>query len=81
MAAILESYTGKAVMEDATIKEPANNLAPIWPKTPVFPGKTLIIDTFKSLEMIPHTLIIWGSLRLAGPVNPWPGGIGQFPSP
>ena len=81
MATILASYTGKAVMEDATIKEPVNNSAQIWSKKPIFPGKTLIIDTFKSLEMILHTLIIWGFLRLAGPVNSGPGGIGQFPSP
>lgn len=39
MAAILASYTGKAVMEDATIKEPVNNSAQIWSKTPYFLAK------------------------------------------
>jgi hypothetical protein len=76
----LLSCTGRAGMEDATIKELINNSFQMWSKTNIS-WQTLIIGTFKSFEMILYTLVIWGFLRLAGSVNPGLGGIGQISSP
>jgi hypothetical protein len=44
-------------MEDAAIEKPVNNLSHIRPEEPVLLRKPLLVDLFKSLEVVLHTLI------------------------
>ena len=56
MAAVFASEPGEAIMEDAAIEIAVNDQFDIRPKEAILPGKTLIINLFKSLKMILNTL-------------------------
>jgi predicted DCC family thiol-disulfide oxidoreductase YuxK len=58
MAAVFASDPGKAVMEDAAIEVTVNDHFDIRTKKAILFGKTVVIDLFKSLKMILHTLKI-----------------------
>jgi hypothetical protein len=65
VATVSTSDTGKSVMEDATIKIAVNNFSHIGAEKAVLPGKALIIDLFKSFEMILNTPVILRILWLS----------------
>ena len=58
MAAVFASYPGEAVMEDAAIEITVNHPFDIGTKKAIPFGKTVVVNLFKSLEMILNTLII-----------------------
>ena len=58
MATIFAFNTGKAVMEDGTIKIAINDLSDIGPKKAILLGKAFIIDLLQRLKVSLNTLII-----------------------
>jgi hypothetical protein len=58
MPAVLALHTGKAVVEDAAIQVAIDNLPYVRAEKAVLPRKDLIVDLFKFLEVILHTLIV-----------------------
>ena len=71
MAALCTSDPGKAVAQNATVQIAVDHGAQIGTVKPIGPLKALLIDLFKVLEVILHTLIIariLGSARTVGTV-------------
>jgi hypothetical protein len=65
MAAVFASDPGETVMEDSAIEVTVNDSFDIGAKKAILFGKTVVIDLFKSLEMIFNTLIILRFLWLS----------------
>ena len=58
MATFPTSDPRKAVMKDAAIKEPVDNMPHIWPEEPVLLGEALIIDLLHRFKVILNTVMI-----------------------
>jgi hypothetical protein len=58
MATVAAPDTGEAIMQNAAIEKPVNNLSHIRPEEPVLLRKPLVIDLFKPLEVVLHALIV-----------------------
>ena len=58
VTAIATPDTGKAIVQDATVKKPVNDFLYIRTEKTVLFLKALIIDLFKCLKMILNALII-----------------------
>ncbi len=69
MAALFASDPGEAVMKDAAIEITVNQPFDIGTKKAIPFGKTVVVNLFKSLEMIHNTLIILRILWLARTIN------------
>jgi hypothetical protein len=65
MPAVFASDSGEAVMEDATIEVTVNDHFDVRTKKSILFGKTVVVNLFKSLEMILNTLIILRFLWLS----------------
>ena len=71
MAAVFASHPGEAIMEDAAIEVTVNDPFDIRTQKTILFGKTVVVDLFKSLEMIFNTLIILRFLWLARAIFPY----------
>ncbi|PIP48345.1 MAG: hypothetical protein COX16_01295 [Deltaproteobacteria bacterium CG23_combo_of_CG06-09_8_20_14_all_51_20] len=58
MATVAAPDTGEAIMQNAAIEKPVNNLSHIRLEEPILFRKTLVLDLFKSLEVVLHALIV-----------------------
>ena len=58
MVAIFAFNTGKAIMEDATVKIAINDLSHIGPEKAILLGKALILDLFQRFKIFFNALII-----------------------
>ena len=58
MPAASTLHTGEAIMEDAAIEVPIDNLPYVGAEEAVLPRKDLIVDLVQSLEVVLHTLIV-----------------------
>ena len=58
MGAIFAFNTGKAIMEDATVKIAINDLSHIGPEKAILLGKALIVDLFQRFKIVLNALII-----------------------
>jgi hypothetical protein len=55
---MLAFNTGKAIMEDATVKISVNNLPHIRPEKAILLGKALITDLFQRFKIVVNALVI-----------------------
>lgn len=65
MPAVFASDSGEAVMEDATIEVTVNDHFDGRTKKSILFGKTVVVNLFKSLEMILNAMIILRFLWLS----------------
>jgi hypothetical protein len=68
MAAVVTSYTGKAVAQIAAIQVTINHLFDIRPPEAVISGKPVIINLYEAFKVILHAGIIVRVLRPPGAV-------------
>jgi len=78
MIAIFAFNTGKAIMEDATVKITINDLSHIGPEKAILLGKVLIVDLFQRFKIVLNALIILRVLWFAGLVYGRRVGHGLF---
>jgi hypothetical protein len=57
VAAGIAADSSEAVMEDAAVKKPVDDVSHIRPKESVLAGKAFIVDLFQGLEVVFHALI------------------------
>ena len=69
MAAVFASNSGEAVMEDAAIEVTVDDHFDIRRKKAILFGKTVVVNLFKSLEIILNTLIILRFLWLSRSIS------------
>jgi hypothetical protein len=65
MTTVTAPHSSKAVVEDAAFKVAVNYLSYIGAEKAILPGKALVIDLFKSFEMILNTPVILRILWLS----------------
>lgn len=78
MVAIFAFNTGKAIMEDATVKIAINDLSHIGPEKAILLGKALIVDLFQRFEIVLNALIILRVLWFTWLINGRRAGHGLF---
>ena len=78
MPTIATPDTCKAVVENATVQVPINDLFHVGPEKAILFYKPSIIDLFQLFKMIFNTPIILGILRFSGLVNRGYVGQGLF---
>ena len=59
MTTFSTSDSGKAVVEDATVKIAVNDLSDIRPEEPILLCKSLIIDLFQRFEVVLNAPVVW----------------------
>ncbi len=58
--------TGKAIMEDSTVKITINDLSHIGSEKAILLGKVLIVDLFQRFKIVLNALVIQRCLWFAG---------------
>ena len=69
MVATFAFNTGKAIMEDATVKIAINDLSHIGSEKAILLGKALIVDLFQRFKVVFNALIILRVLWFIGPTK------------
>jgi hypothetical protein len=69
MTAVFASHPGKTVMQNPTVQIAVNNLLDIRSEESIFSLKLLLINLFEPFKIVFNTLVIWGTLGFALPVN------------
>ncbi len=66
VAAGIASDPGEAVLEDAAVEKPVDDVSYIRAEESVLAGKAFIVDLFQGLEVVFHALIEGSGLRFPG---------------
>jgi hypothetical protein len=69
VAAVFAFHAGKAVMQDAAVQIPIDDLLDIGSPETVLPREMLVIDPDKGLKIILHAAVIIGQLWIPGAIN------------
>jgi hypothetical protein len=69
MTAIFASNPGKAVMQNPTVQIAVNHLLYIRTEESIFLLKSFLINLFELFKIILNTLVIWGALGFALPID------------
>jgi len=69
MTAVLASDPCKSIMQNSTVQVTVNHLLYIRTEESIFPLKPVLINLFEPFKIVFNTLVIWGALGFALPID------------